>query len=133
MQSIKFRPPEASFHFDDENRLKRFKRHKSSDNLVKPYNERRLWSSDDLLAADQKETNEELNQLTVMTLPVEFMRRPSLASVRLRKDPLFQGNRARRHPRVIFKNGDRNVSFKKIPEKSMLYIRDFVTTLVTVR
>ena len=32
--------------------------------------------------------------------------------------------------RVIEKNGRENVTFKKIPEKSWRYIRDFVTTLV---
>ncbi|XP_023307030.2 inward rectifier potassium channel irk-1 [Lucilia cuprina] len=37
----------------------------------------------------------------------------------------------RRKPyRVIEKNGRENVSFKKIPEKSWRYIRDFVTTLI---
>ncbi|KAM7353859.1 inwardly rectifying potassium channel 3 [Cochliomyia hominivorax] len=37
----------------------------------------------------------------------------------------------RRKPyRVIEKNGRENVTFKKIPEKSWRYIRDFVTTLI---
>lgn len=68
------------------------------------------------------------NQLTVMTLPVEFMRRPSAVSIRMKKD---QGTRrARRKPRVIFKNGFRNITFRKIPERSMLCFKDLVTTLV---
>lgn len=69
------------------------------------------------------------NQLTVMTLPAEFMRRPSMLSMKMKRDPLFQGKRARRNPRVIFKNGLRNISFK-IPEGSLLFLKDFVTSLV---
>lgn len=70
------------------------------------------------------------NQLTVMTLPVEFMRRPSTVSIRMKMD---QGTRrARRTPRVIFKNGFRNITFKKIPERSMLCFKDLVTTLVRI-
>lgn len=70
------------------------------------------------------------NQLTVMTLPVEFMRRPSMVSMRMKRDQLFQGTRARRNPRIIFKDGFRNITFRKIPERSALFFKDFVTTLV---
>lgn len=70
------------------------------------------------------------NQLTVMTLPAEFMRRPSMVSIRMRRDQLFKGTRTRRNPRVIFKNGLRNVTFQKIPERTMLFFRDFFTSLI---
>lgn len=70
------------------------------------------------------------NQLTVMTLPVEFMRRPSVVSMRMKRDQLFKGKRTRRYPRVIFKDGFRNITFRKIPERSLLFCKDFVTTLV---
>lgn len=71
------------------------------------------------------------NQLTVMTLPAEFIRRPSMLSIRLKRDQLFQGTRTRRNPRVIFKNGFRNTTFRKIPERSIRFAKDFVTTLVS--
>lgn len=70
------------------------------------------------------------NQLTVMTLPAEFMRRPSMVSMRMKRDPLFQGTRTRRTPRIIFKDGFRNITFKKIPERSMMFFKDIVTSLV---
>lgn len=70
------------------------------------------------------------NQLTVMTLPVEFMRRPSMVSMRLKRDQLFQGTRTRRNPRIIFKDGFRNITFRKVPERSLLFLRDFVNTLI---
>lgn len=73
------------------------------------------------------------NQLTVMTLPAEFMRRPSMVSMRMKRDQLFQGTRTRRTPRLIFKDGFMNITFRKIPERSMLFCKDFVTTLVRRR
>lgn len=71
------------------------------------------------------------NQLTTMTLPAEFVRRPSMTSIRMKRDQLFQGTRTRRNPRVIFKNGRRNTTFRKIPERSIRFAKDFVTTLVS--
>lgn len=70
------------------------------------------------------------NQLTVMTLPAEFMRRPSMVSIRMKRDQLFKGTRTRRNPRVISKNGLRNITFQKIPERTMLFFKDFVTSLI---
>lgn len=88
-------------------------------------------SKDDLELGEVDDYLLDESQLTVMTLPAEFMRRPSMVSMRMKRDQLFQGTRTRRNPRVIYKDGYRNITFRKIPERSMLFFKDFVTTLVS--
>ncbi|GAB0090280.1 ATP-sensitive inward rectifier potassium channel 11 isoform X1 [Sergentomyia squamirostris] len=63
-------------------------------------------------------------------LPIELVRRPSMQSLRQRRDPLYQGTRMKRTKRVIYRNGKRNVDFFNIPQKSARYFKDFVTTLI---
>ncbi|XP_058451523.1 ATP-sensitive inward rectifier potassium channel 11-like [Malaya genurostris] len=49
---------------------------------------------------------------------------------RLRRDPEHQGTRAIRSTRVINKAGERNVLFLHLPQKSVRFVKDLVTTLV---
>ncbi|XP_058815610.1 ATP-sensitive inward rectifier potassium channel 11-like [Topomyia yanbarensis] len=49
---------------------------------------------------------------------------------RLRRDPEHQGRRAIRSTRVINKAGERNVLFLHLPQKSVRFVKDLVTTLV---
>lgn len=53
-----------------------------------------------------------------------------MASLRSRHDPHYQGVRSRRARRVIDKSGERNINFTNIPHRSMLFLKDFVTTVV---
>ncbi|XP_055597653.1 ATP-sensitive inward rectifier potassium channel 12 isoform X2 [Uranotaenia lowii] len=52
---------------------------------------------------------------------------------RLRPDPEHQGTRAIRSRRLINKAGERNVLFLNLPEKSVRFVKDLVTTLVDVQ
>ena len=97
----------------------------SDEDCARTKDDLELGTTDDYLVDE--------SQLTVMTLPVEFMRRPSMTQMRMKRDPLFQGTRTRRKPRIIFKDGFRNITFKKIPEQSLLFFKDFVTSLVSYR
>lgn len=54
-----------------------------------------------------------------------------MASLRSRRDPHYQGVRSRRARRVIDKMGERNINFLNIPHRSWLFMKDFVTTLVS--
>ncbi|XP_059620073.1 ATP-sensitive inward rectifier potassium channel 1 [Phlebotomus argentipes] len=63
-------------------------------------------------------------------LPVALVRRPSMQSLRQRRDPLYQGTRSRRTKRVIHRNGKTNVTFHNIPQRSARFFKDFVTTLI---
>uniref|UniRef100_A0A1B0EUJ5 Kir3 channel protein n=2 Tax=Lutzomyia longipalpis TaxID=7200 RepID=A0A1B0EUJ5_LUTLO len=63
-------------------------------------------------------------------LPVELVRKPSMQSLRQRRDPLFQGTRTKRTRRVIHRNGKRNVTLMHIPQRSARFFKDFVTTLI---
>ncbi|XP_053691945.1 ATP-sensitive inward rectifier potassium channel 11-like [Sabethes cyaneus] len=49
---------------------------------------------------------------------------------RLRRDPEHQGTRAIRSSRVINKAGERNILFLHLPQKSVRFVKDLVTTLV---
>lgn len=66
-----------------------------------------------------------------MFLPVEMVRRPSLQSLRIRRDQQYQGIRTPKSRRVVNKGGDRNISVLNIPERSVRFFKDFVTTLVS--
>ncbi|XP_055633262.1 uncharacterized protein LOC129773645 [Toxorhynchites rutilus septentrionalis] len=48
---------------------------------------------------------------------------------RLRRDPEHQGTRTIRSTRVINKAGERNVQFINLPQKSVRFVKDLVTTL----
>lgn len=134
-------PERHSLLFDGTKQFKRFKGTSANkvnfrdDTMI----QRRCCSQTDCsrLSKDDLELGQvddyllDENQLTVMTLPAEFMRRPSMVSMRMKRDQLFQGTRTRRNPRVIYKDGYRNITFRKIPERSMLFFKDFVTTLVS--
>lgn len=80
-------------------------------------------------AADVHSNNS--NSPDHIALPVELHRHQSMASLRSRRDPLYQGMRSRRARRVIDKTGDRNVAIENIPQRSWLFLKDFVTTLVS--
>lgn len=67
-----------------------------------------------------------------MFLPVEMVRRPSLQSLRIRRDQQYQGIRTPKSRRVVNKGGDRNISVLNIPERSVRFFKDFVTTLVSL-
>lgn len=66
-----------------------------------------------------------------MFLPVEMVRRPSLQSLRIRRDQQYQGIRTPKSRRVVNKGGGRNISVLHIPERSVRFFKDFVTTLVS--
>ena len=48
------------------------------------------------------------------------------------RDPYYHGVRGRRAKRVVNKTGDQNIGFINIPNRSLRFLQDFVTTLVRV-
>lgn len=62
---------------------------------------------------------------------MQIERSQSVQNLRNRRDPHYQGNRAPRAKRVICKTGERNVGVLNIPERSLRFFKDFVTTLVS--
>lgn len=62
--------------------------------------------------------------------PLQFERRKSAISLRQRRNPQNQGNRAIRTKRVMSKFGERNIGFRNIPHRKILFFKDFVTTLI---
>lgn len=67
-----------------------------------------------------------------MALPIQMERYHSMHSLRSRKDPHFQGNRSRKSRRVIDKAGERNIEYLNIPQRSWIFLKDFVNTLVSI-
>lgn len=58
-------------------------------------------------------------------------KRPSVRGLRNRHDHQYQGIRSSRQKRVINKTGERNITVLNLPEKSVRFFKDFVTTLVS--
>ncbi|KXJ73981.1 hypothetical protein RP20_CCG014596 [Aedes albopictus] len=84
------------------------------------------------LANEDFEDRPSLHQQPQSGFPVILQSVRSMRHVRqrLRRDPVHQGTRAIRSSRVINKAGERNVLFLNLPQKSVRFVKDLVTTLV---
>ncbi|XP_021701200.1 ATP-sensitive inward rectifier potassium channel 11 isoform X2 [Aedes aegypti] len=84
------------------------------------------------LANEDFEDRPNLHQQPQSGFPVILQSVRTMRHVRhrLRRDPEHQGRRAIRSSRVINKAGERNVLFLNLPQKSVRFVKDLVTTLV---
>ncbi|XP_065081291.1 ATP-sensitive inward rectifier potassium channel 12-like [Ochlerotatus camptorhynchus] len=113
---------------DDDNRhgrsQKRVRQHHGSNQSV---NESRLYEDpEDRIHHHQLQQQEQSN----FPIILQSVRRMKHLRQRLRRFPEHHGTRAIRSSRVINKAGERNVQFLNLPQKSVRFVKDLVTTLV---
>ncbi|XP_062551427.1 ATP-sensitive inward rectifier potassium channel 11-like [Armigeres subalbatus] len=109
---------------DDKGHARTYRHHRSSNHR------RDIFRGSPTNEDYEDRSNSQQQQQSGFPVILQSVRSMRHMRQRLRRDPEHQGTRAIRSSRVINKKGERNVLFLHLPQKSVRFVKDLVTTLV---